>query len=146
VKRFYLLGTLLSCACAPERLVEIGPAPQLSAEKRALADSEYVAACEHRPGARYRLYGCKAVGPQRIPLFIVDGRPLPTDTIGPGKVVRERFMAELNGNHVEMIEVITANDSSAQQLYGMAAQFGVVKITLLPRFKTTSPRTQPNTR
>ena len=146
MKRSYLLGFLLCGACTPEQVVETASVPQPTAEQRALSDSEYVAACEHRPGARFRLYGCKPVGPQRIPLFIVDGWQLPTDTIGPGKLVRERFLAELNGNQVEMIEIIKANDSSARQRYGMAAQFGVIKITLRSAMRTALPQTQPNTR
>ena len=146
MKGFYLLGILLCCACAPERVVETGPSPRVGAEQRALSDSEYVAACEHRPGARLRLYGCKPRGPQRIPLIIVDGHPLPTDTIGAGKLVRERFMAELNGNQIEQIEVITVGDSTARQAYGAAGQFGVIRITLGPAFRAISPQTQPNTR
>ena len=144
MKGFYLLGILLCCACAPERVVETGPSPRVGAEQRALSDSEYVAACEHRPGARLRLYGCKQRGPQRIPLIIVDGHPLPTDTIGAGRLARERFMAELNGNQIEQIEVITVGDSTCPS--SVRCCWSVWRNQNHPTsgIRTISPQTQPD--
>ena len=138
MKRFYLPATLICLACTPEQVVETSSAPRMSSDQRALSDSEIVAACEHRTGARLRLYGCKQIGPQRIPLFVVDGRVLPTDTIGPGKHLRERVLADL-GSQIENIEVLRANDSTAVRRYGKAVQFGVIEITLLPAFRRATP-------
>jgi hypothetical protein len=133
----------MCCGCAS--VAETSSGPTLAAERQALSDSEYVAACEHRPGARFRLYGCKPIGPQKIPLFIVDGRPLPTDTIGPGKVIRERVIAGLTGDQVEEIKVLKRDEVAARN-YGAEAQFGVIMITLRPQFRKASSETHPNTR
>jgi len=75
----------------------------------------------------------------------VDGRLLPTDTIGRGKDIREKAIADLKGSEVEEIKVVKPGDLAALQRYGAAAQFGV-EITLLPRFRKASSETHPNTR
>ncbi|MEJ7758277.1 MAG: hypothetical protein WKF55_01665 [Gemmatimonadaceae bacterium] len=143
MKNHLLFGILAVTGCAPDRLVQTASTPKILHERRALSDSEYVAACEHRRGARMRLYGCVPRGPQRIPLIIVDGTLLPTDTIGPGRVRREQVLAALDPNQIESMAIMKTADSTALSVHGEAARFGIINISLRPAFRKTLRGTEP---
>jgi hypothetical protein len=141
-----VLGILSIVACAPERIVAKSSAPQVLTERNAISDSEYVAMCEHRPGARIRLYGCTPRGPSQPALIVIDGELLPIDTAGPGRAKRERVVAALDPNMIESVVVSNRGDSTAMAKYGDAARFGVITITMRPSLKEKSRQMQPTAR
>jgi hypothetical protein len=94
-------------------------------------------ACNHKAGARMRLYGCspEAFIPRRgEPLYVIDGQPLPTDTIGPRRLAREGILQALRPEDLEEITIIKGDSAVAR--FGPTAQFGAV----LMRTKRLTPR------
>jgi hypothetical protein len=94
-------------------------------------------ACNHKTGARMRLYGCspEAFIPRRgEPLYLIDGQALPTDTIGPRRVARESILQALRPEDLEDITIIKADSAVAR--FGPTARFGAV----LMRTKRLTPR------
>jgi hypothetical protein len=133
--------------CAPERIVT-DPRPITVAANQAKSDSAYVAMCEDWPGASIRLYGCNATGyrSRGEPLIIVGGNLLPTDTIGRGKVKRERALAALDPSRIKRIEAFGRDDPGMLAKYGNAARGGVIVITLLEIRAKQAVSQQPKTR
>jgi hypothetical protein len=94
---------------------------------RPWTDAERTAACEHRPGARLRLYGCRPDanrGP--APLYVVDGCALSTDTSGAGRVARDTVLQRLQPGDIEDLQVLAPDSAVAR--YGAQARGGAVLI------------------
>jgi hypothetical protein len=141
-KAFSVLCVSAIVGCAPERIASVvRPMPIASSQAR--SDSAYVAMCEHWPGASIRLYGCDAMGysNRSQALIIIDGKRLPTDSVGRGKIKRERVLAALDPSRVKLIEVFGRNDPGMLSRYGHAGRNGVIVITMLDsRAKRPSPQ------
>jgi hypothetical protein len=93
--------------------------------------------CNHKPGARMRLYGCKQdafLSPRGEPLYLIDGEALPTDTTGPRRLAREATVRALRAEDIE--EITSINGDSAMARFGPTARFGAVLI----RTRRLTPR------
>src|SRR6478735_3230268 len=84
-------------------------------------------ACNHKAGARMRLYGCRpeAFIPRRgEPPYLIDGEALPTDTIGPRRLAREAILSALRPE--DLVELTIIKGDSAVARFGSTARFGAV--------------------
>jgi TonB-linked SusC/RagA family outer membrane protein len=86
------------------------------------------------PGSatRIRVRGGGAIGAGGNPLIVVDGIPLPeggdfSNNGGPNQSQNTNFLANLNPNDIESIDVL--KDASAGAIYGARAAGGVILIT-----------------
>ena len=143
----FILILAIVTGCAAERIAS-SPVQLPVVSTKAASDSAYVAMCEHHPGVKIRLYGCTAKGYRNSvqPLIVLNGKSLPTDTAGRGKLRREKIMAALDPSTIESIQVFKRGDVEMLAKYGSTARNGVIVITLFERGKTTRFSGQPNTR
>lgn len=115
-----LLST--AAACRPERVMPYHASLGLSRQ-------EYIDACNHKPGARMRLYGCaKWVSELRPgPLFVVDGRPIPPRV--SGWPFRRRYKTTIEIEPDSIAELHVLKGAVAVAKYGKKARNGVVVLT-----------------
>jgi hypothetical protein len=146
-KLFSVLCVAAMVGCVPERIASV-VRPMPIASSQAKSDSVDVAMCEHWPSSSIRLYGCDATGysNRSQALIIVDGKQLPTDSVGRGKTKRERALAALDPSRVKLIEVFGRNDPGMLSKYGHAGRNGVIVITMLDSRAKQPSSQQPNTR
>ena len=144
---FSVLCVAAIVGCAPERIASNARSMPV-ASSQAKRDSAYIAMCEHWPSASIRLYGCDAAGysSRSQPLIIVDGKQLPSDSVGRGKMKRERALAALDPSRIKGIEVFGRNDPGMLFKYGNAGRNGVIVITMLDSRAKQPASQQPNTR
>lgn len=125
-----ICSLILATACIGRRPSAPGPAV-VKDQTQAADDSDYVASCQHRPGAPTRLYGCAEWAHGVEPLYVVNGQMLPSDSVGPGRVAREAALATAMAGAFEILDVFQSGDSlGAMKRYGAdAARRGVFVIT-----------------
>ena len=123
---FSILVMLISGSCVGATRTE---SSKEMSKAQAKADSEYVASCQHRASARYRLYGCASWAYGPTPLIVLNGQVLPTDTVGPGRLKREELMAKAKSDGIENISVLKRSDSLAIKRFGPEGANGVLLIT-----------------
>jgi hypothetical protein len=125
-----ICSLILAAACIGRRPSAPGPAV-VKDQSQAADDSDYVASCQHRPGAPARLYGCAEWAHGVEPLYVLNGQMLPSDSLGPGRVAREAALATAMAGAFEILDVFQSGDSlAAMKRYGAdAARRGVFIIT-----------------
>jgi hypothetical protein len=125
-----IVPLLLAAACIGRKPTAPGPAV-VKDQSQAADDSDYVASCQHRPGAPARLYGCAEWAHGVEPLYVLNGQMLPSDSVGPGRVAREAALATAMAGAFEILDVFQSGDSlAAMKRYGAdAARRGVFILT-----------------
>lgn len=116
----YALAAIIALAAGGNAGAQQTPRDSVSARLLRFNEQEFREACAHKPGARLRLYGCalKESGPE--PVYVIDGRELPTDTIGPGRLARESALAAIKLGDVHSVVVVHADSTRARTSDAMA--------------------------
>ncbi|PPK87638.1 TonB-linked SusC/RagA family outer membrane protein [Neolewinella xylanilytica] len=89
----------------------------------------FVQSVSGKPGGRIniRVRGSSSISAGNQPLYVVDGVPITSGTFSSPGSGSQNFLADLNPNDVESIEIL--KDASASAIYGSRAANGVVLIT-----------------
>ncbi|NJB87522.1 TonB-linked SusC/RagA family outer membrane protein [Lewinella marina] len=89
----------------------------------------FVQAVSGKPGGRIniRVRGSSSISAGNQPLYVVDGVPITSGTFSSPGSGSQNFLADLNPNDVESIEIL--KDASAAAIYGSRAANGVVLVT-----------------
>ena len=89
----------------------------------------FVQSVSGKPGGRIniRVRGSSSISAGNQPLYVVDGVPITSGTFSSPGSGSQNFLADLNPNDVESIEIL--KDASAAAIYGSRAANGVVLIT-----------------
>jgi hypothetical protein len=110
----YALAAIIALAAGRNAGAQQTPRDSASVRLLRLNEQAFREACAHKPGARLRLYGCalKENGPE--PVYVIDGRELPTDTTGPGRLERESALAAIKPGDVHSVVVVNADSTRAR--------------------------------
>lgn len=116
----YALAAIIALFAGRNAGAQQTPRDSVSARLFRFNEQEFREACAHKPGARIRLYGCalKENGPE--PVYVIDGRELPTDTTGPGRLARESALAAIKPGDVHSVVVMNADSARIQTGDGAA--------------------------
>ena len=80
-----------------------------------------------RPQVLPRVRGAASVSASNQPLYVIDGIPVTSTSIGDPTAEPINPMADINPNDIESIEIL--KDAAAAAIYGSRASNGVVLIT-----------------
>ncbi len=78
-------------------------------------------------GASIRIRGTSSINGTNEPLYVIDGVPLISESVGDGYGVKINPLTSLNSNDIESIEVL--KDASATAIYGARGANGVILVT-----------------
>lgn len=78
-------------------------------------------------GASIRIRGTSSINGTNEPLYVIDGVPLISESVGDGYGVKINPLSSLNSNDIESIEVL--KDASATAIYGARGANGVILVT-----------------
>jgi hypothetical protein len=98
-----------------------------------MTELEIQDACNHKPGARMRLYGCAARPGDELhePSYIIDGVLMTRAIVGPAAERRDsRIAAALTAQGAA---VTVLNQSNASVQYGIVAEYGIILIATVPQ-------------
>ncbi|MBB4079119.1 TonB-linked SusC/RagA family outer membrane protein [Lewinella aquimaris] len=89
----------------------------------------FVQAVSGKPGGRInvRVRGSSSISAGNNPLYVVDGVPITSGTFSSPGSGSQNFLADLNPNDIQSIEIL--KDASSAAIYGSRAANGVVLIT-----------------
>ncbi|THH37748.1 SusC/RagA family TonB-linked outer membrane protein [Neolewinella litorea] len=89
----------------------------------------FVQSVSGKPGGRIniRVRGSSSISAGNQPLYVVDGVPITSGTFSSPGSGSQNFLADLNPNDVESIEIL--KDASAAAIYGSRAANGVILVT-----------------
>lgn len=105
------------------------PVPTLESAMQGKAAGVFIEQGSGKPGQamKVRIRGSSSVTASNQPLYVVDGIPIITESVGISTNEPTNPLADINFNDVESVEVL--KDASASAIYGSRASNGVVIIT-----------------
>ena len=118
-----------SIAKVEGKSIEGIPVPSFESAIQGRTAGVYISSGSGKPGQgiKMRIRGSSSVTASNEPLYVVDGIPITSQSVGIGNNEPTNPLADINFNDIESIEIL--KDASAAAIYGSRASNGVVLIT-----------------